>query len=120
MVKLSEMHPEDKELLLAWIYAEKMGLVNNDTRTYTRSFFELMCLMMPQLDPQLPARDKVEAVIIEYLKLHDLEVPSTESVKALSSATWFAQKTLDGELKKGRKIEDIIPFDAVGESDGIN
>jgi hypothetical protein len=116
--RLSDLDPEDRELLHSWMYADMMGVVNNDTRTFSPEFYELLSKRMPQLDKKLEPRDRLEIVIMEFLKLWNRQVPNTESVKALSLAAGLANKTLKEKLAQGIPIEDIIFQQDM--DDGIN
>lgn len=120
MIDIKDKSPEEKERILAWIYADEVGIVNNDTLTYSRDFYELLCIMIPRLDPKLASRERVEIVIMEYLRLHHMKVPDTASIRSLSLAAKMASDTLSQELGKGRKIDDILDSDELNEDDGIN
>jgi hypothetical protein len=79
--------------------------------------------MLRRLDPKLGLRNNFETVIMQYLKLTNMQVPNTESIKALSLASMLTYHNLQEQLKKGISIDDIIPpepEESLDEYDGVN
>lgn len=100
-MKFSEMNPESRETIISWMLAEEVGIVNNETRTYTPEFYTILEAMLPALDPRIPARERYEIVIMEYLNMTGQRISNTESLKALSLAAGLANETINEKVKQG-------------------
>jgi hypothetical protein len=98
------------------MFADRLNIVNNEAQTYSEEFYELMTIMMPKLDVRIPFRERIQIVIMEYLRLTFKPVPNTESIKALSLAATMAESNFRKKLKAGMLVADIIPPTSIDES----
>lgn len=119
-MKWKDLDPESRETVQSWMFAEQLGIVNNETRTYTIEFYGILESMLPFIDPRLSDRERYEVVIMEFLRMRGQSVANIESLKALSLAAGLANQTINEKEKQGIPINEIIGFKIINDNDGIN